>query len=98
MATLLRIEASARVTRSLSRALSKTFFDAWQAERPNDQIILRDVGLNPPPAVSEDWIAGVFSDEAMLTDVQRQALASSDVLIDELLQSDIIVMATPKYN
>lgn len=98
MATLLRIEASARVTRSLSRALSKTFFDAWQAERPNDQIILRDVGLNPPPAVSEDWIAGVFSDEAMLTDVQRQALASSDVLIDELLQSDIIVIATPMYN
>ncbi len=98
MATLLRIEVSARVTRSLSRALSKTFFETWQAERPDDQIILRDVGLNPPPAVSEDWIAGVFADEATLTDVQRQALASSDVLIDELLQSDIIVIATPMYN
>ena len=98
MATLLRIEVSARVTRSLSRALSKTFFETWQAERPDDQIVLRDVGLSPPPAVSEDWIAGVFADEATLTDVQRQALASSDVLIDELLQSDIIVIATPMYN
>ncbi len=98
MATLLRIEASARVTRSLSRALSKTFFDTWQAERPNDQIILRDVGLNPPSAVSEDWIAGVFGDEATLTDVQREAIALSDVLVNELLQSDIIVIATPMYN
>lgn len=98
MATLLRIEASARLTRSLSRALANHFFETWQSERPSDQIITRDVGQNPPPAVSENWIAGVFGDEEKLSMVQREAVALSDVLISELVQSDIIVIATPMYN
>lgn len=98
MATLLRIEASARMTRSLSRALSNYFFETWQSERPNDQVITRDVGLNPPSAVSENWIAGVFSDEEKLTLIQREEVALSDMLIGELVQSDIIVIATPMYN
>jgi len=41
--TLLRIEASARVTRSLSRDLSKHFFETWQSGRLNDQVITRDM-------------------------------------------------------
>ena len=98
MITLLRIEASARMTRSLSRALSNDFFETWQSERPNDQVIIRDVGLNPPTAVSENWIAGVFGDEENLTLVQREEVALSDMLIGELIQSDIIVIATPMYN
>jgi FMN-dependent NADH-azoreductase len=96
--TLLRIESSARVTRSLSRDLSKHFFETWQSERPNDQVITRDIGLNPPPAVSEDWIAGVFGDEEMLTRVQLEAVTLSDILIGELVQSEIIVITTPMYN
>jgi len=61
MATVLKIDASARVTRSLSRGLSAAFMDTWFNIRPNDTLITRDVGLNPPPAVSEAWIAAAFT-------------------------------------
>jgi len=40
MTTLLRIEASARMTRSLSRALSNDFFRNMAVRTPNDQVII----------------------------------------------------------
>ncbi len=96
MTELLRIDASARQNRSLSRALADEFFNAWRASSPHDRITLRDVGQSPPPPVSEDWIAAAFSksDDA---DV-RATLALSDELIDEVSRANIIVIATPMYN
>lgn len=98
MTTILQIDASARVSRSLSRQLSRRFVEAWTAERPDDRIIRRDVGANPPPAISEAWIAAVFTAEAERTDEQRALVALSDEMIAELAAADVIVLATPMYN
>lgn len=98
MTTVLKIDASARVTRSLSRGLSAAFIDKWLSIRPNDTLITRDVGLSPPPAISEAWIAAAFTPPAERTADQRETLQMSDQLIDELEPADIIVMATPMYN
>ncbi|MBW4641226.1 MAG: hypothetical protein KME05_24025 [Gloeocapsa sp. UFS-A4-WI-NPMV-4B04] len=51
MATVLKIDASARVTRSLSRGLTTAFTEQWLKSRPNDTLITQDIGLNPPPAI-----------------------------------------------
>ena len=61
MTTILKIDASARVARSLSRGLTTAFTEQWLKFRPNDTVITRDVGLNPPPVVSEAWIAAAFT-------------------------------------
>lgn len=98
MTTILRIDASARTQRSLSRMLSDRFDDAWQAKRPEDEIIIRDVGMSPPPAISEDWIGAVFTPEAQRSAAQKEAVALSDTLIDELDRANIILIATPMYN
>jgi len=98
MTTLLHIDASARVTRSLSRKLSRDFIDTWKRRQPDDTIIRRDIGLNPPPATTEAWIAAVFADPAARTAQQRETIALSDTLIDELDRADIIVLGTPMYN
>lgn len=98
MITLLRIDASARTTRSLSRALADRFESAWKAARPGDTVLKRDVGINPPPAISEPWIAAAFTPEAERTPAQRQLLEESDRMIDELAQADVLVIATPMYN
>ena len=94
--TLLRVDASARSTRSVTRELGDRFVEEWRSCRPGDRVIVRDVGTAPPPAVSEEWIAAAFAEER--TDQQRQALALSDELIDEVEQADLIVLATPMYN
>ncbi|MGX5217568.1 FMN-dependent NADH-azoreductase [Pseudomonas segetis] len=98
MTTLLHIDASVRSERSLSRKLSQAFVDAWIAHDDNAQVIVRDIGRNPPPFITEDWIAAVFTPEAHMTAEKREALSVSDELIDELNRADVIVIGTPMYN
>lgn len=98
MTTLLRIDASARSARSLSRSLADQFFAAWTEKCPRSRIIHRDVGRMPPPAISEDWIAAAFTPEAERADEQHNTLTLSDQLIDELTSANILVIGTPMYN
>lgn len=96
--TLLRIDASVRSERSLSRRLADAFMVEWMRRRPADRVIGRDVGRNPPPFIDEAWIAAAFTDPDARTAAQRAALAVSDELIAELEAADILVVATPMYN
>ena len=98
MTTLLHIDASARSDRSLSRKLSRAFVEAWLERDGTTQIIARDVGHNPPPFVTEAWIAAVFTPEEHLTPEKREEIRLSDELIDELDRADVIVIGTPMYN
>jgi len=98
MITILRIDVSARKERSLTRELSRRFIDEWLKQRPSDKIVQRDIGLNPPPAVSEDWIAAAFTPEEKRTQAQQATLQLSDTLIDEIESADIILLGVPMYN
>ena len=98
MTTILKIDASARVARSLSRGLTTAFTEQWLKFRPNDTVITRDVGLNPPPVVSEAWIAAAFTAPEKRTPEHLKVLKISDQLIDELEAADVIVIGTPMYN
>ncbi len=96
--TLLHIDSSARVTRSHSRRLSKAFVEAWSARTPDTYVIRRDLGINPPPAINEQWIASAFTAEAERSAELKAALSVSDTYINELVQADVIVMGAPMYN
>jgi len=98
MTTLLHLDASARQTRSLTRRLTRQFVAAWTAARPHDLVIHRDLGRDPPPAISEAWIAAVFTSDSERTPAQRDLIRLSDQLIDELDRADLIVLGTPMYN
>ncbi|WP_444908293.1 FMN-dependent NADH-azoreductase [Microbulbifer sp. SSSA008] len=113
MKTLLHIDASAQkwsglvaphesanIPRhtSISKAVAASFVSSWLEKRPKDKVIHRDVGLNPPGFINQDWIASVFTPEADRTKEQQSLVALSDILIDELSQADIIVMSTSMYN
>lgn len=98
MTTVLRIDASARLEGSLTRALADTFLDALSKVRGRYDLIRRDVGLEPPPAISATWMAAAFKPETARTVRETAALALSDRLICEVAQSDLLVLATPMYN
>lgn len=98
MTTLLHIDASARSDRSLSRKLSQAFVEAWVDRDDKTQVIVRDVGHNPPPFVTEAWIAAVFTPEEHMTSEKREEIRLSDELIDEIDRADVIIMGTPMYN
>lgn len=95
---VLVINASPRRERSLSRRLANEFLASWRALRPRDAIVVRDVGIDHPPLLTEAWIAACFTAEDQRTPDQREVLAYSDAAIDELARADIVVIATPRYN
>lgn len=98
MTTILRLDASARKSRSLTRTLSTSFIDQWRKADPTARIIERDVGTNPPSLITEDWIAAVFAAPEELSPEQQALIAESDQLIGEVEAADIIAIATPMYN
>lgn len=98
MKTLLVINCSGRVSRSLSRRLTHRFAQAWLAHQPSGRIIERDLGSNPPPPVNERWIAAAFADPAESTDASRDALRLSETLIEEIVAADTVIIGTPIYN
>jgi FMN-dependent NADH-azoreductase len=105
MTTLLHIDASARPGRSgtdahgsHTRRLTARFAQRWRQFEPAANVIHRDVGLNPPPPVSGAWIRAAFTPEAARQPWMREALATSDELIAEVLAADVIVAGVPMYN
>ena len=98
MTHVLLLDASARISRSLSRRLTTEFFNLWCARRPGDRIVRRDLARDPPPHVTEDWIVSAFVAPKERSFEQRRALEASDRLIDEVLAADVIAIGTPMYN
>ncbi len=98
MTTILHIDASVRGERSISRRLSKAFVEHWLAREPEALVLPRDVGRNPPPLVTEAWVAAAFTPPEARRPDQIEELRLSDQLIDELDQANVIVIGTPMYN
>lgn len=98
MTTILHLDASARSARSLSRRLSRLFVENWLGHCPDDRVIRRDLAENPPPHVTEAWIAACFTQPEQRDAAMREALAWSDAAIAELEAADLIVLGTPMYN
>lgn len=105
MTHILHLDASARPGLagsiehgSHSRNLSASFVSRWQSERPEDTVIYRDIGQNPPSFISHDWIASSFTPDALREPWMRDTLAESEQLVGELIAADILVVGTPLYN
>jgi len=91
--TILHIDASARLSGSTSRTLSRQVLDHLGA----DKVIRRDLAT-PLPLITEDWIGANFTPADQRSDEQRQILALSDSLVDEIARADTLVIGLPIYN
>ena len=95
---VLRVDASARTAGSQSRALVDGFIDDLRRSGAVIEVIRRDLAEMPSPQVDQRWIAANNTLEAERTPDQREALALSDTLIDELRAADMLVLGAPIYN
>lgn len=105
MSVILHVDSSVRAVfnansqhNSISKKLARRFVAQFKEQTKIDEYIYRDVGMNPPPFITQDWIGAVFTPENKLTAVQQQVLACSDELIAEVERADIIVISSPMYN
>ncbi|MEV0246609.1 NAD(P)H-dependent oxidoreductase [Nocardia sp. NPDC050712] len=98
MTKLLHLDASPRGPRSHTRTLTDDFVTRWVSQRSEVTVAHRDLGVRPPPHVTEGWIAAAFADPATRTPQMRADLAVSEDLVDELLGTDVLVLGVPMYN
>lgn len=105
MTSLLHIDASVRALsndnpdhNSITKKLAHRFVESWRKGGTIDEYIYRDVGVNPPPFITQDWIGAVFTPELRRTRAQKDVLAISDELIAEVARADVIVISSPMYN
>jgi len=91
--TILHIDASARLTNSATRTISRQILDHLGA----DQVIHRDL-IEPLPHVTEDWIGANFTPADQRSTKQKEVLALSDRLVDEIARADTLVIGLPIYN
>jgi len=97
MNTLLIVNSSPR-SNSISRKLTRQFAKDWKTRNPNGQIVERDLSDGTVPYLSESWIEAAYTPEAQRTAAQRELLALSDILIDEILAADVILLGIPMHN
>jgi FMN-dependent NADH-azoreductase len=98
MKTVLQINSSARAKRPRTRYLTDLLVTEWQLLHPEDRYISREIGICPPPPVTESWIAAAFTPPERRSSAMQEALRLSDLLVDELIQADLIVLGAPMYN
>ncbi|MBE1285863.1 MAG: FMN-dependent NADH-azoreductase [Rhodobacteraceae bacterium] len=92
--TVLHIDSSARLADSASRKVSAQIVEHLAPFR----VIRRDVGEDTLPLLTETWVGATNTPADARTEAQKQALALSDVLVDELEAADVIVIGLPVYN
>lgn len=93
---ILRIDASARKTDSVTRSLADETLDHL-ANLNAVNIVSRDVAAGLP-FVDEDWVAANFTPSEARNVAQIAKLALSDSLVEELKAADTVVISAPIYN
>lgn len=98
MSKVLVLKSSILANNSQSNVLADYFVDQWRKTHSNDQISVRDLAANPVPVLDGELVGALRPSEAPLSPRQQEALALSDLLIEELQANDVIVIAAPMYN
>lgn len=86
-----RLDASLRREGSVTRALADVVEREWRCVHPDVEVVRRDLGLQPLPAVWPEAARRFVSSHG-----ERSELAAT--LVDELLAADAYVFAVPLYN
>lgn len=92
--TILRIDSSANLTTSTSRAAT----DQIVARLGGSDVITRDVAATALPHVTQAWSDARLVPADKRTPEERAHLALSDTLIAELKAADTLVIGAPIYN
>lgn len=98
MTTLLKINSSIHSTAGQSSKLTEQFVNAWIAERPGAEVIVRDLAVNPVPHLDAARFGAFITRAEHRTPDQQVVVEYSDQLIGELQRADAMIIGLPMYN
>lgn len=98
MTKVLYVTSSPRAEESYSNKVAALVLDEIRRLDPVTEVTVRDLAREPLQHIDEEFLSATRSPEGALTEHQTILLARSDALVDELLSSDIVVIAAPMIN
>lgn len=98
MKQILIVEASPRGQESASRKVARKLEERLKAEYPSAEIIHRDLVGDSLPHLDEVTLKAISTKDAAEAQELKDSATLSDQLTDELLASDVSVIATPTWN
>ena len=97
MSNILIVDSAATGESSVSRRLTRAAADILAVRYPEANIVLRDVGADPVPHLTERSVPAIRAG-IVETEEGREALALSDALVEELKAADLLIIGAPMYN
>lgn len=98
MTTVLQVNSSIYEGSGMSTQLANRFVEALLRRYPDAQLLKRELARDPVPHLTAERFRAFQRKPEERTAVERDAVAYSDALIDELRQADFIVLGLPMYN
>jgi FMN-dependent NADH-azoreductase len=92
------IEVSPRGKNSASRSVADTLAARLTALDPSAKLMRRDLAAEHLPHLEEITLRAISTKDPAEAERLKKAARKSDQLIDELLESALLVLATPKWN
>ncbi|CAG9415921.1 FMN-dependent NADH-azoreductase [Providencia alcalifaciens] len=97
MSKVLLLKSSILADYSHSNKMADYFVQQWKEKNPTDEFLVRDLVKQPIPAINGEILAA-FAPTDTKTAQQQALLDLSNQLIDEIKQSDVLVITAPMYN
>jgi FMN-dependent NADH-azoreductase len=98
MNQILIVETSPRGAESASRKLTRKLRERLEVQYPEAKIVVRDLAKDKLPHLDQSALKAIFTKDPVEAESLKEALHLSDKLTDELLSSDLLVIASPMWN
>lgn len=98
MKQILIIEASPRGAESASRQLTHTLKKQLAAQYPEAKVVERDLAKDPLPHLDYRTVKAIFTRDQAEAESLKDALDLSNQVTEEVLSSDLLVIASPLWN
>lgn len=94
---VLRIDSSARISDSVSRAIGDEVVRRLAVRHPGMEVMELDLATGMPH-IDGDWVGANFTPQDRRSANQRERLAASDQAVKALRDADALVLTVPVYN
>jgi FMN-dependent NADH-azoreductase len=98
MMQILIVESSSPGTESASRKLTNKLRERLQTQYPEARVIERDLVKDKLPHLDQLTLKAISTKDPVEAESLKEAAYLSDQLVDELMMSDLLVIACPMWN
>jgi len=98
MKQALIVEVSPRGSKSAGRTVTQMLMNRMKARSPEVIFVRRDLAQDALPHIDHGTLKAISSKDPAEIQANEESAQLSDTLTDELLASDILVIATPMWN